>query len=155
MQALSAVNSKLLTPLLLTLPRLTPQYTIYSLNKSDESCFKTNPTDLQSLLDVGHDCWPRPNGHTTGLNVRVSLSHGTVFLLIPYLEIFSVTICSDYNALHWNLNMWETTGKIARWRVRLWEFKTWFHASICRTVDGSSRIAANYRRGYACYAHVH
>lgn len=42
--------------------------------------------------------------------------------LRPYLLYETFTVCTDYSALHWFINITKPSGRLTRWRLRLAEF---------------------------------
>lgn len=47
----------------------------------------------------------------------------TVLLLLLYLKVCRFTVCIYHDALEWILNRANSTGKLARWQLRLSEFE--------------------------------
>lgn len=46
-----------------------------------------------------------------------------VLLLRPWLEEWPLTVCTDYDALEWNLNLTNSTGKLTRLHLRIFQLE--------------------------------
>ena len=124
-EAVDALKEKLTSTPVLALPRATGQFTIDT-DACDYQvgCVLLQRQDDDSLRPIGY--WSRT---LNPAETRYDTTHKeclavvwAVLMLRPYVEGTHFVVRTDHQALKWILDLKESTGRLARWRLRLMEF---------------------------------
>lgn len=119
-QALRKLQGKLQSPPALTLPWQTGRY------MSDNDAWIKQ---IRCVILQKEPIRPeRPTGYSSRWLSKAEKAYSmtrreflarlcAVLLLMPNLEGFQFTICTEYDALRWILTMTDATGRLNRWRL--------------------------------------
>lgn len=123
--AFESLKQLLISPPVLALPRADGHYTL-----------DTDACDVQVgcvLIQDQRDGPPRSIGYWSRKLTKPEQNYSTtekeclavvwaILLLRPYLECVHFTVRTDHSALRWILSLTESTGRLARWRLRLLQY---------------------------------
>ena len=126
LSAMKDLQDKLITPPVLALPRPNGRITI----DTDACAYQVGCV----LLQEQEDQTVKPIGYWSRSLTDAERRYDTtqreclavvwaILLLRPYLEGTRFTIRTDHSALKWLLNLADSSGRLARWRLRLTEFE--------------------------------
>jgi RNase H-like domain found in reverse transcriptase len=124
-KAFDALREKLLSPPILALPRSEGHYFLDTDASATQlgCCLRQIQPD-GSTLPLGywsHSLTPAEKNYSTTekecLVIVWAVTH-----LRPYMERQKFTVVTDHQALRWVMNLSDSQGLLARWRLRLTEF---------------------------------
>lgn len=122
---MNALKDALVSWLVLALPNCTGQMTLYTdAGDKQVGCILLQKQEDKTVRLFGYCSCSLNNAekkHETTQREFLSIA-SSVLILQPYLEGKRFTILANHDSCKWILNLPDSTGRLAQWRVRLWEY---------------------------------